>query len=156
MNFLSRLAFVLTLLLAISLPVRADSPENDVKKMVESFYKDYYKAFVTKEPKGNYEKQVIQWVDRSPACSPAFKKALAKAFIDARKRDPELGLEVDPILAGQDRPDKGYLAKTIKITKDKAAVTMVGVGGGDFHISLRVVNINGQWQIDRIADIPAK
>jgi hypothetical protein len=160
MNSIKQIILLLVATLTFTMPGQCASPEADVKQVTENFYKQYYRDFINKKGKeSDYDARLIKWVNASPDTSPRFKKAVPKAFSDARKKDPELGLESDPILAGQDYPEKGYRAKTVKITNGKAAVGMVGLDAKgaetkDFHISLELVNAGGRWLIDRIADIP--
>jgi hypothetical protein len=154
MNFFKQVSLAAIAVIALTLPARCASPEADVKKVVETFYRDYMR-FISKPPKGDFDPQLIKWVNASPYTSPGFKKALAKAVLDARKKDPELGLDGDPILAGQDYPDKGYRAKTIQVVKDKATATMEGIGSESFHISVALIDSKGQWLIDGIEGIKA-
>jgi len=151
----------LFLLLSLALgvaPIRAASPNDDIKKVVESFYAQYYKENLHRPTKGDPDKALIRWVNANQNLTDAFKKALRKTMVDARKADPELGLDSDPILSAQDFPEKGYRAKDIQVTGDKATVTMEGVDSPDFKISLGLVNVGNKWKIDSIGDInaPAK
>ena len=146
------------LFLALSLalgvaPMRAASPNDDIKKVVESFYAQYYKEYLRKPTKGDPDKALIRWVNANPSLTDAFKKALRKVVVDARKADPEMGLDADPIVKAQDFPDKGYRAKDIQVTGDKATVTMEGVDAPDFKIPLGLVNVGNKWKIDSIGDI---
>ena len=58
----------------------------------------------------------------------------------AYKVEPEVGLDFDPIVDGQDFPDKGFKIKSI----DKATglVTLQGIDWQDFEVVLKVVNEN--------------
>jgi len=148
------LAFPMALL-AFPRVARCASPEADVKKVVETFYREYLRFF-NKPSKGDGDAQLIAWVNASPCTSAGFKAVLKKTLVAAHKRDPEVGLDEDPILAGQDYPKKGYRAKTIHVVQDKANVTMEGIGPDSFHISVEMINVKGQWLINGIADIKAE
>jgi hypothetical protein len=154
MNPFKHIVLIAIATLAFIMPGRCASPEADVKQVVETFYKQYYRDFLKKDRKGGGDAQLIKWVDASPYVSPRFKKAVAKALTDARKKDRELGLESDPIIAGQDYPEKGYQAANVKVTQDRATATAKGIEAKGFDISLGLVNSGGHWLIDRIADIP--
>jgi len=156
MNLLKQtlLLFCLAFCLSPALARAASPAEAEVKKTVETFYQQYYHDFIQHKPKGDWDSKLIQWVKDSPYTAASFKKGLAKAMRDATKANPEVGLDADPILAGQDYPEKGYRAKTIQITGDHAAVTMEGIDSRDFHIPLTLVHANGQWLIERIRNIP--
>jgi hypothetical protein len=152
MHLLKQFLFVALATLALVPPGRCASPEADVKKVVETFYQNYYHDILLKPEKDTGD-GYIKWVKASPVTSPGFKKALEKAVSSARKKDPELGLDLDPIVDGQDYPKKGYRAKTIKIQNNQASVIMQGIGPDDFHISVGLISANGQWLIDRIGNI---
>src|SRR5258708_38152788 len=83
-------------------PSGAASPKEEVEKVVESFYAQYYKEYLHKPSKGNSDQAIIRWVNANSTLSDSFKKALRKAVLDARKADPEMGLDSDPILNAQD------------------------------------------------------
>ena len=133
----------------------AAPPNDDVAKVVESFYAQYYKEVLHKPSKGNPDKALIRWVNANANLSDAFKKALNRAVLDARKKDPEMGLDSDPILNAQDFPEKGYRAKDIQVAGDKAAVTMEGIDAPDFKISVSLVNAGNKWKINSIGGINA-
>jgi hypothetical protein len=154
MKFLMQILLATIAICAFSTPAQCASSEADAKKMVETFYRDYI-SFISKPSKGDPDAQLIAWVNASPYTSPGFKTVLKKTLLAARKKDPEMGLDSDPILAGQDHPEKGYRAKTIHIVQDKASVALEGVGSDSFHISVELINIKGAWLINGIADIKA-
>ncbi|OAI42683.1 hypothetical protein AYO41_00685 [Verrucomicrobia bacterium SCGC AG-212-E04] len=131
----------------------AASPNEEVEKVVASFYAQYYKECLRKPAKGDSDKALIRWVTANSYLSDGFKKALRKAVVDARKEDPEMGLDFDPILNAQDYPEKGYRAKDIQANGDKASVTMEGLDAPDFKISVQLVKTDNKWKIDRIGDI---
>jgi hypothetical protein len=133
--------------------ISAASPHEDVKTVVESFYAQYFKEYLHQPTKGNSDKAIIRWVDANSNLSDAFKKALRKAVVDARKADPEIGLDSDPILGAQDYPGKGYRAKDIQLAGDKAKVVMEGINAPDFKISVGLVNAGNKWRIDSIGRI---
>ncbi len=126
------------------------APKEDVEKIVDSFYAQYYKEFVRKLPKGDFDEAEIRWVMANSYLSDAFKKVFRKTIMDARKKDPELGLDMDPILVGNEYPDKGYRAKEIQVAGDKAYVVMEGIDAPNFTISVDLVNINNKWKINGI------
>ena len=95
----------------------------------------------------------MRWIASNTFLSDGFKTTLQKKIKDARKQDPELGLDVDPILNAQDYPRKGYHAKEIHISGDKANVVMEGIGEPDFKVPVELVSIKNQWKINGIGDI---
>ena len=131
-------------------PAGSAVPKEDVARVVDSFYAQYYKEFVRKPPKGDFDKAEIRWVMSNPYLSDSFKKVFRKTIMDARKKDPELGLDMDPIMVGNDYPDKGYRAKEIQVAGDKAYVVMEGVDAPNFKIPVDLVNINNKSKINGI------
>jgi len=154
MNIVKHLLLAAIAICAFSLPARCASPETDIKNVVEPFYRDYMR-FIARPARKDYDAKLINWVNTSPYTSPGFKKVLEKTVTAANKSDPEVGLDSDPILAGQDHPDKGYRAKSIRVVKNKATVTMEGIGEESFHISVELINLKGQWLIDGVETIKA-
>ena len=148
----TKLLVVIGLICGIA-PSNAASPTDEVAKVVESFYVQYYKEYLHKPSKGNSDKALIRWVNANPNLSDAFKQALRKAVVDARKADPEMGLDSDPIINAQDFPEKGYRAKDIQVTGDIATVVMEGIDSPDFKISVQLVRSANKWKIDAIGDI---
>jgi hypothetical protein len=135
-------------------PCLAASPNDDVVKVAESFYAQYYKEYLHKPAKGNSDKALIRWVAANPNLSDTFKQGLRQTLLDARKAEPEMGLGYDPILMAQDYPDKGYRAKDIQVTGDKASLVMEGIDAPDFKILVKLVNSANKWKIDSIGEVP--
>ena len=77
--------------------------------------------------------------------------------MDARKKDPELGLDMDPIVDGNNYPDKGYRAKEIRIAGHKAYVAMEVNDDPNYTrkepLPVELVKINNKWKINGIGDI---
>ncbi len=136
-------------------PQAVASPNDDVVKVAESFYAQYYKEYLHKPSKGDSDQALIRWVNANPKLSDAFKKALRQAVLDARKADPEMGLDFDPIVSGQDYPDKGFRAKNVQITGDKATLVMEGIDAPEFKIPVVLVKAGNQWKINAIGEINA-
>jgi len=134
-------------------PSDAASPTDEVVKVVEPFYARYYKEYLHKPSKGNSDNALIRWIDANPNLSDSFKTALRKTILDARKADPEMGLDFDPIVKGQDYPEKGFRAKDVQIAGDKATVVMEGIDAPDFKIPVVLVNTGNKWKINGIGDI---
>ena len=147
-----RILVILALLIGFA-SIGSASPKEDVQKVVDSFYAQYYKEYLLPPVKGDPDKAMIRWINANSYLSDAFKKVVQKKIVDARKADAELGLDSDPIVAGQDYPKKGYHAKEIQIAGDKANVVMAGIGEPDFKIPVDLVKIDNQWKINGIGDI---
>src|SRR5580700_942852 len=104
-----RMLVILAVLISFA-SIGSASPKEDVQKAVDSFYAQYYKEYLLPPVKGDADKAMIRWINANSYLSDAFKKVVQKKIVDARKADAELGLDFDPIVAGQDYPKKGYHA----------------------------------------------
>jgi hypothetical protein len=62
-------------------------------------------------------------------------------------------LAFDPILNGQDYPDKGYAPKRFRWPVTKLTWVMEEIRAPDFKVSVNLVSINNQWKIDGIGEI---
>ena len=89
---------------------------------------------------------VDDYVKQDELLSDNFKKRYKTIVDSAYKVESEVGLDFDPIIDGQDFPDKGFKIKTI----DKATgfVTLKGIDWEDFELVLKVVNENEKSLVD--------
>lgn len=144
--------FVFVLLLAIGFLACHSTPtENDENEQIETSkipvkyevalqfinaYADYCYDRTT-------EIGLLDWVKDQDNVSGEFKVELEKIITAAEKRNPDLGLEFDPIFEAQDFPDvfeiDGY---------DGNFVILRGLKLPDFKLTMRVVEINGSWLVD--------
>ena len=69
----------------------------------------------------------------------------------ARKADPELGLDADPVLDAQDFPEKGFELNNCDSTA--GYVSVKGKDWKDFFLVLKVVHENNQWLVDGVGII---
>ena len=138
---------LLALLLVFTPMLRAHADDKaDATKVVNSFYASYIAAALKAE---NGDKVV----KKSPQLSPEFKKAYAAIVAKAWKEEPEVGLDYDPIVCGQDFPDAGFEVKSITL-KDTAGSAVVSSKDPNFKhkIHLELVKQDGKWFIHDIED----
>jgi hypothetical protein len=149
---MTKILFVVFATLAFSSMGQCASMEGEVREVVSNFYKEYME-FSRKPMKGDSDAQLINWVSSSPYVSQEFKLAFKRTIFSARKEDPELGLDYDPIVDAQDYPDKGFPVKEVKIFNKKAIVTMEGIDWSDFHVAVELVSVKDKWLINGIGHI---
>lgn len=107
-----------------------------------TFINQYVKSInTTKGGKTPYD-----LVKNSKLVTANFKKRLKKMIDDANRKDPEMGLGFDPILNGQDYPEKGFELKNFD--KKKNLVIVQGIDWPEFTITVKIVNIKGKWLVD--------
>jgi hypothetical protein len=115
---------------------------------------------------------IVEFVLATPHCdakkdtgyAPLFSKPLLKALADAqaalvkhdcggRYIEGEIcGIDHDPILCGQDYPDKGYLFQTSSENRQQAIVSTQWIGGDaqEAHPLYRMARDGGSWKLDGV------
>lgn len=127
--------------------------QSSIESLVNNFFRSYL-AFIEKPTKGDYESALIAWIQKQPSLTDAYKREFKKVVMGARKKDPELGLDYDPILNAQDVPEHSLKATAVKVNGNTASALAVEKSG--FKIKIGLVKIKGKWLINRIADISGK
>ena len=120
--------------------------ENDVKDSVKSSDIDYNVALDFMNGYVDYIMDTIgkinqdEYIKQNELLTQNFKDRYKFVQDSAYKVEPEVGLGFDPIVDGQDFPDKGFKIKSI----DKATglVTLQGIDWQDFEVVLKVVKEN--------------
>ncbi len=87
-----------------------------------------------------------RWIAENTQLSDAFKTAYKKLVDDARKADPELGLDFDPIFDAQDYDEKGY--QIASIDEKSGIVELEGVSSPDDRVNIRVKKIGDRTLVD--------
>lgn len=96
----------------------------------------------------------LNFVKSSTLTSINFKTELQKIVDEAEKEDPEMGLDFDPIVDGQDYPDEGFELKHFNPKTNYLIVK--GKKWADFEVTMKLVLDNGKWFVDGcgIVNIP--
>jgi hypothetical protein len=115
------------------------------------FINDYVK-FITLENKATNDST---WIEQNTSLTANFKLAYKNLLDSARKADPEMGLDFDPILDAQDFPEKGF--ELVSCDNTLGYVTVSGKDWKDFFLALKVVAQNDKWLVDGagVINIPA-
>ncbi|MDM1548763.1 hypothetical protein HX096_12960 [Empedobacter falsenii] len=130
----------------------SSSKENKVKDSVKESDVNYNVAL---DFMNNYVDYIIdtigkinqdEYIKQNELLTQSFKDRYKFVQDSAFKVEPEVGLDFDPIVDGQDFPDKGFKIKSI----DKATglVTLQGIDWQDFEVVLKVVNENNKSLIN--------
>lgn len=124
------------------------------KQAALNFINSYQKIFHHNHPDPD------KWVANHKTLTPSFKAAYKKLIDQGKKDDPEIGLGFDPIIDGQDSPEK---FDKVKSCKEKSGVIWVsGIwnpGQTDtMEIAVKPIQKNGKWLIDGsgVINIPTK
>jgi len=89
----------------------------------------------------------VKWVAASPLVTDNFKRTLKQMIADGFRKDPELGLGADPVIDGQDCPER-FTLKSVKASGDTADIVVVGPKDFPMQIKLRAVRADGKWLVD--------
>jgi hypothetical protein len=107
-----------------------------------SFINDYTK-FCTKN---NQRSAETEWLKQNSLLTDNFKNRYKDLLDSAQKKDPELGLDSDPIFDAQDFPEKGF--SILRIDTLNQYVTVVGNDWKEFELVLKVEQENNKWLVD--------
>jgi len=86
------------------------------------------------------------WIRQNPLLSDTFKNRYTSLLDSAEKKDPELGLDFDPIFDAQDFPEKGF--SLVKIDTVNRYVTVAGNDWKEFELVLKIGQDNNKWLVD--------
>jgi len=87
-----------------------------------------------------------EWIRQNALLTDNFKTRYQNLLDSARKKDPELGLDSDPIFDAQDFPEKGF--SILKIDTLGGYVTVTGNDWKEFELVLKVGQQNNKWLVD--------
>jgi hypothetical protein len=134
------LLFLLTSLLA---GFGADTKTNadQAGTVAMTFINGYVKA--SRARTWNSEK----WIASNPLVTENFRQARAKLIADGLKNDPEVGLDADPVINGNDCPER-YTVKSAKASGDMASVVLIGSKDFPAQLKVRLVKSGGKWLVD--------
>ena len=107
-----------------------------------SFINDYTK-FCTK---ADQRLNTTEWIKQDSLLTDNFKNRYKSLLDSAQKKDPELGLDSDPIFDAQDFPEKGF--SILKVDTPGRYVTVAGNDWKEFELVLKVEQENNKWLVD--------
>jgi hypothetical protein len=89
---------------------------------------------------------VTDWVNSNNLTTKDFKTELKNILDEAYKKEPEIGLDFDPILDAQDYPDKGFELESFD--EKTNYLTVRGIDWLDFKLTMKIIEENGNWLVD--------
>ena len=117
-------------------------------KVADKFMKSYY-FYLGKAATGN---SFESWLQKNKLVTEQFRTAYQQLVAQAKKEDPELGLDYDPVFNAQDYPDNG-----LKIVScEESGLVTLGSKAKDwesFKVFAKVVKANKGWLVDGIGAI---
>jgi hypothetical protein len=131
---------LLSLLLATT-AFAADTDSDQAGAAAMNFINGYVKA------SNNRNWDAVKFVNASPLVTKNFKSTNAKLIADGFKQNPEVGLGADPVIDGNDCPER-YTVKSAKAKDDTASVVLTGPKDFPAELKLRLVKSDGKWLVD--------
>jgi hypothetical protein len=107
-----------------------------------NFINDYAKFCTTP----NQGSATSDWIRQDSLLTDSFKNRYNSLLDSAQKKDPELGLDSDPIFDAQDFPEKGF--SILKIDTLNRYVTVAGNDWKEFELVLKLKQENEKWLVD--------
>ena len=85
-----------------------------------------------------------------------YPKTEINSLLSEEKENPEMGLDFDPIIDGQDYPEEGFELK--HFDKRTNFLVVNGKNWADYEITMKLILENKKWLIDGcgIINIPKK
>lgn len=90
---------------------------------------------------------MMNWILKNELLTDSFKKSYKNLVDSAKKADPEMGLDFDPIFDAQDFPDKG--CELLNCDQNTGYITVKGkIDWPEFNLVLKVVSQNDKWLVE--------
>jgi len=132
-------------LAAILFPLFCHADCKEFSETARKFMNEY-KAYCDTGSSGKSKSAVVQWVQKNPSVTDAFKSAHKKLILNGWKKDPEVGLGFDPIFDAQDYPDKGL--KIQACDHRSGLVTLRGVDMDEYKVVVKVIKTGKSPLVD--------
>ena len=127
--------------------------DNQPQKDIAAIKKDkiytallFINSYVANCNKMNKAVEVMEWVNKNDLVTNRFKEELKRIMDEAKKNEPDLGLEADPLFANFGYPVRGYVSDSMDDNNN--LITLKGKDEPQFKLMLKVVTINNHCLID--------
>ncbi|MCK0205780.1 hypothetical protein [Ornithobacterium rhinotracheale] len=114
--------------------------------LAEKIALDFANSYVQFIKKDADLSETKKWVEQNKEITEAFKKSYIDMIVEAERKNPELGLDFDPIINAQDIPDDGF--EIVSFDEKTNIVTLKAKETIDFTLKLKMVNQNNRWLVD--------
>ncbi len=140
----SEMNIIIALLMIVVSPVLCYAECVDESKVAAQSFMNEYIEYLNEMMSKKTTITMDQWVENNKTVTTRFKSSYKKIVDEAKKEDPELGLNADPILDAQDYPDKGTLLDRC----DDNFVTLKGKEWERFKAVVKMIKTKNGWMVD--------
>ena len=106
----------------------------------------FINSYVENSNKMNEAQGLLEWVNSQTIVSASFKSEVKRIIDESFKKDPEMGLDADPIFDAQDYPEEGFELESFD--EKSNTVLVKGKVTSDFKLLIRLVDHNGTILVD--------
>ncbi len=89
---------------------------------------------------------ILEWVKSNSLATQKFKEELKRTIEDAYEKDPEIGLDFDPIFDAQDYPEEGFTLDSLDVKTGYLIVR--GKKWKEFKLVMKLVYEDKKWLVD--------
>lgn len=128
--------------------LRADDAA-DAGAAAQKFTDGYLRALNSTKPD-----DTTAYLEKNPMVTREYKKALAKFYRDALKKDPGYGYGADAVIWGNSWSESGYQVRRVWIAGPLAFVFLSTRNPEEtFAFEARLVKVDGKWMLDGTGQI---
>lgn len=106
----------------------------------------FINSYIEESNKLNKSVGYLNFVKSSKLTTNRFKTELQKIVDEAEKEDPEMGLGFNPIVPGNDHPEKGFEFESYNSKTNYIVVK--GIDWADFKVTIKVAKEENKWLVD--------
>lgn len=88
------------------------------------------------------------WLMRHSQLTKNFKNAYKKLLADAKRENPDMGLDFDPIFNAQDYPEQGFKVNSCNEKTNTVTLSGKQTDWQNFQVKIKVINTPKGWFID--------
>jgi hypothetical protein len=126
--------------------------ENAEARKAGAVASDFINSYLEASQKFLSYQDSINWVNKNPLTTSAYKASLEKLYLDALREDPEMGYGADAIMSSQDNPE-AMRVQTVKVMGESAEVDLIGIHNNPLRLKVGLVKEQGKWLVDSSGDV---
>jgi hypothetical protein len=127
------------------IPRQLKGLETNSKKDITDNALAFINSYVENTNKMGQAVETRKWVNSNDLSTSGFKTELNKILDEAYRKEPEVGLDFDPILDAQDNPNIFGLESFDETTN---YLVVKGKDWPEFKVTMKIKEENGRWLVD--------